>query len=183
LLLWHLKRIFYICVSIQTKVVCVRLKNIFLSLRIRLFTYAAANFCELISHLHESHMKSLSLRLALRRLFLTYVWSPGTRPVQLCTNNRLLVGTPIWFRNRSRDSDWLDGQGVGVWDRVEAKYFSSPSGPDRCWGPSSLPYNGYNGLYPRGKIGRDVKPTISAKVKNTWICTSTSSLCNAWLVK
>jgi hypothetical protein len=59
---------------------------------------------------------------------------------------------------RSRDSSvgiatgyGLDDRGVGVRDPVESRIFSSPSRPDRLWGPPNLLSNGYCVLFPRGK--------------------------------
>jgi hypothetical protein len=44
----------------------------------------------------------------------------------------------------------LDDRGVGVRVPVESRSFSSPLCPDQFEGPSSLPPNGYGGLFPRG---------------------------------
>jgi hypothetical protein len=43
----------------------------------------------------------------------------------------------------------LDDRGVGVRVQVGSRIFSSPSRPDRLWGPPSYLYNGYQGLFPR----------------------------------
>jgi hypothetical protein len=44
----------------------------------------------------------------------------------------------------------MDVRGVGVRVPVEARFFSSPRGPNRFWGPPSLLFNGYTGPFPRG---------------------------------
>jgi hypothetical protein len=53
----------------------------------------------------------------------------------------------------------LEDQGVGVRDPVGVRIFTSPSGPDRLWGPLHLLSNGYLGLFPRGLSVRGVKLT------------------------
>jgi hypothetical protein len=53
----------------------------------------------------------------------------------------------------------LDDQGVGVRVLVGSKIFISASLPDRHWGPPSLLFNGFRGLFPRGSSGRGVKLT------------------------
>jgi hypothetical protein len=47
----------------------------------------------------------------------------------------------------------LDDRGVGVRVLVGSRIFSSPSRPDRLWGPLNLLYNGYwgGGGSPGGK--------------------------------
>jgi len=56
------------------------------------------------------------------------------------------------------------------------KFFSSPSHPDRLWGPHSLLSNGYQGLTCGVKWpGHEADHSLpsNAEVKNTWSCTST----------
>jgi hypothetical protein len=54
-------------------------------------------------------------------------------------------------------------------------FFSSPPRSERLWGPPSLLFNGYRGLFSGGKAAgpeADHSPPSSAKVKNTWSYTS-----------
>jgi hypothetical protein len=44
----------------------------------------------------------------------------------------------------------LDDGGVGVRVPVGSRIFSSPSPPDRLWGPPNLPSNGYGGVLSPG---------------------------------
>jgi hypothetical protein len=46
----------------------------------------------------------------------------------------------------------LDDQGVRVRVPVGARIFTSPCRPGRLWGPARLPSNGYQGLFPQGKL-------------------------------
>jgi hypothetical protein len=70
----------------------------------------------------------------------------------------------------------LDDGGVGVRVPVESRIFSSPRCPYRLWGPPSLLFNGYRGLFPAGvkRPGReaDNSPPTCAEVKKMWIYTS-----------
>jgi hypothetical protein len=68
----------------------------------------------------------------------------------------------------------LDDRGVGVQVPVGVRIFTSPSLPDRLWGPSNLLSSGYWGLFPRGLSGlkADYSPPSSAEVKKLWIYTS-----------
>jgi hypothetical protein len=65
----------------------------------------------------------------------------------------------------------LDGRGVGVRVPVGPRIFSSPSRPDRLWGPPNLLSNGYRGpgnLSPAVKRPvreADHSPPASAEVK------------------
>jgi hypothetical protein len=53
----------------------------------------------------------------------------------------------------------LDDQNVGVRVPVGVRIFISPRCPDRLWGPPSLLYSGYRGLFRRALSGRGVKLT------------------------
>jgi hypothetical protein len=57
------------------------------------------------------------------------------------------------------------------------EFFSSPPRPDRLWGPPSLLYNGYQGLFHwevmRLGCEADHSPPCSAEVKNAWSYIST----------
>jgi hypothetical protein len=70
----------------------------------------------------------------------------------------------------------LGGRGFGVRIPLGIGSFSSPCHPDRFWSPSNLLSNEYRGaISPAAKRpGReaDHSPQTSAKVKNTWIYTS-----------
>jgi hypothetical protein len=62
----------------------------------------------------------------------------------------------------------LDDWGVEVLVPVGSRSFSSPRRPDRLWGPPSLVYNGYLGLFPQVKRqGREAAHSLptSAEVK------------------
>jgi hypothetical protein len=53
------------------------------------------------------------------------------------------------------------------------RFVFSPQRPYRLWSPPSFLYNGYQGLFPQGYNGRDVKLTTiySAEVKNGGVIT------------
>jgi hypothetical protein len=57
------------------------------------------------------------------------------------------------------------------------EFFSSPPGPDLLWVPPNLLSNGYQGLFPWGLSGLDVKLTthlhLEPRSKNAWSYTST----------
>jgi hypothetical protein len=61
-------------------------------------------------------------------------------------------------------------RGVGFRVPVGSRIISSPSRPNRFWGPHSLLSNGYKGLFPRGESGMgreaDHSPPSSVQVKN-----------------
>jgi hypothetical protein len=70
----------------------------------------------------------------------------------------------------------LDDGGVGVRVPIGLRIFTSPSRPDRLWGPPNLLFKGYRELFPEvRRPGReaDHSPPYSAEVKKTWIYTST----------
>jgi hypothetical protein len=72
----------------------------------------------------------------------------------------------------------LDERGVGFGVSVGSRMFTSPYRPDRLWGPPSLLFNWYRGLFSQG-VKRQVHeadnsaPT-NAEVKKTWIYTATT---------
>jgi hypothetical protein len=70
----------------------------------------------------------------------------------------------------------LTGQRVGVRVPVEVRIFTSPSRPDRLWGPPNLLFNEYGDSFPLLKgPGReaDHSPPTSTEIKNAWVDTST----------
>jgi hypothetical protein len=67
----------------------------------------------------------------------------------------------------------LDDRGVGVRVPVGSRIFSSPSRPDRLWGPPSSYLWVPEALSPEVKQREDHHlPPASAEVKKTWIYTS-----------
>jgi hypothetical protein len=64
----------------------------------------------------------------------------------------------------------LDGRRVGIQVPVGSRFVSSPQRLDRLWGPSSLLFNGHQGIFsPGGRTtGREADhlPPSSAEVKN-----------------
>jgi hypothetical protein len=71
----------------------------------------------------------------------------------------------------------LENQEVGIRVLVEPRIFSSPHRPDRLWSSPSLLSNRYQGALFLGvkQLGHeaDHSPPTSAKIKKTWIYTST----------
>jgi hypothetical protein len=70
----------------------------------------------------------------------------------------------------------LDDRGVWVRVPVESRIFSSPSRPDRLWGPHNLLSYGYGALSAGVKRqGReaDHSPPTSGEIKKMFIYTST----------
>jgi hypothetical protein len=86
-----------------------------------------------------------------------------------------------WSRDSSvgiATSSGLDDLGVGVRVSVGSRIFSSPRRSDRLWGQSSILFNGYRELFPRGvkRPGReaDISPPTSTEVRKILIYTFTS---------
>jgi hypothetical protein len=78
-----------------------------------------------------------------------------TWPVRLPVSRKYFLFATV--QTESRDGVvgiatgyWLDDWWVGARVPIGSRIFSSPSRPDRLWGPSNLLYNGYRGLFPRG---------------------------------
>jgi pyruvate-formate lyase len=86
-----------------------------------------------LSNIHCFHalMKAVSFRSSLLTTISQYI------------NRRSVVGIATGYG--------LDDRGVGVRVMVGLKIFTSPSRPDRLWGPPNPLFNGYRELFPRGK--------------------------------
>jgi hypothetical protein len=71
----------------------------------------------------------------------------------------------------------LNDRGVGVRVPVGSRIFSSPSRPERLWGPPNLLSNGHGGLFFPGVKRPEHEavhsPPASAEVQKMWIYTST----------
>jgi hypothetical protein len=67
----------------------------------------------------------------------------------------------------------LDGRGIGVRIPAQARFFSSPSRPDRIWGPNTTSCPMGRGVKRPGR-GVDHSPLYSAEIKNTWMYRSSS---------
>jgi len=67
-----------------------------------------------------------------------------------------LLHTPYIFSARFIHNGYVfNATGIragrpGFYSRQDHWFFSSPSRPDRLWGPPSLIFNGYQGLFPWG---------------------------------
>lgn len=82
---------------------------------------------------------------------------------------------------RSWGSIFGINQTARISDAARGKIFLSlPKHPDRPWGPPSLLFNGYWGVYPEVKQqGREanLSPQCSAEVKGNWNCNSAPFIC------
>jgi hypothetical protein len=94
---------------------------------------------------------------------------PGLMRVEFLNVSNVCLNSRRWFvlclvyisylvLVRSRDSavgiatgNWLDDRGVGVRVPVGSKIFTFRSRPGWLWGSPILLFNGYGGLFPRGK--------------------------------
>jgi hypothetical protein len=81
---------------------------------------------------------------------------------------------------KSRDSavgiatcNGLDDRGVGVQVPIGSRIFSSPSRPDRLWGPIQRVPGALSPGVKRPGHEADHSPPTSAEVKKMWIYTST----------
>jgi hypothetical protein len=108
-------------------------------------------------------------------IIITQGWH--NRPLSGRSVEWTLIPPPLCKLKKIVTGYGLDDRGVGVPVPVGARIFSSPRRPHHHWGPPSLLYNGYRGLFPLGekRPRREAHRSLptSAEIKKTWIYTST----------
>ena len=95
--------------------------------------------------------------------FLPFLHSPNTHIIRIYQKTWILKLLFFFLPNAPQDSSvttvtrqWTGYSGVPILSRGKNS-FSSPKWPE--WGPSSLPFNGYQRLSPWGLSGQSVKVT------------------------